>query len=259
MKRKLLITLLAAVATVFGALTFTACNVTGGTTDGDTDKTEPTTQYSQILQNVLTDSYYAEILDSPEKNSNRITPVYGPTPFKFLQQRGHDVAAYKSGALKAESIAYVKNDDTSTLYLSTRVKNVGNTNYYTNYILKYNLTKQEYSDLYMLHSEKYMQAGLFIQELDKQKTAVVESETNYTTTTYRNFENLFTYNTDFKNFVDYNQFDIIDFAKTGDWTHNITFALQPPPKTQIMLIKTTRKYLKLETEIFSGTTITNNI
>lgn len=110
-----------------------------------------------------------------------------PIPYKFLEKQGHDVSAIRNDKLKCDSVAYVNEDDKSRLYLSVKAESTDK-KYYTNYILSYPLTEQEYEDLYLLHMDKYIQAPLFIQELDNQKTARIESLVNVEIDTYERFE-----------------------------------------------------------------------
>ncbi len=157
-------------------------------TDNDSD--EPVTQYSGILNAVLNSDYYDGVLENyREQNKNRTTTLESPIPYTFLEREGYDIEKIKSGELSCETVAYIMDGDTTRLYISTQPESPAG--YYGNYILSYPLTQQEYEDLYMLHREEYIQAGLFIQELDAQKRATVESHIDVEKATYEGIENGF--------------------------------------------------------------------
>lgn len=83
------------------------------------------------------------------------------------------------------------NNDKSKLYLSVKAET--HEGYYDNYVLSYPLTEKEYDDLFMLHTNKYIQAGSFIQELDSQKQAKVESHVNVEVETLNSLGNRLAY------------------------------------------------------------------
>ncbi len=155
----------------------------------DPDGNASTGQYSEILQNVLKNQSYYDAISKTKDQFGRIWTSYQivqAIPYNFLAKQGHDVVAYKNDELDCESAAFIKGDDTNTLYVSVKAENeYAGGNYYTNYILSYPLTHQEYSELYMLHDERYVQAPLFIQELDNEKIAKVESQTNIDTESFK--------------------------------------------------------------------------
>lgn len=165
-----------------------------GTTPGGNGTTpgENNGKYSQILEDVINSDYYNEIIDNFGSDGN----LYGsnleaPIPYTFLEREGLDIDAIKNDELECESVAYIMNNDTSKLYLSTRAETAAG--YYTNYVLSYPLTEQEYDDLYMLHERKYIQSGFFIQELDAQKRATVESHVNVEKDTFSGLEHRIQY------------------------------------------------------------------
>ena len=235
MKKKLLIALFAITAAVCGAFGFAACgdktensgnagnteqggNQGGNHTDGNNNE-DKLSKYSQILQNVLTDSSYDGAIDNCTSSIGIIhyEPELYAAPYNFLEKQGHDIDSVKNGDLECKTSVYTKDNDTSKLYISVRVENKnGSKNYYTNYVLKYGLTKQEYNDLYMLYENNYVQAPLFIQELSKQKTATVESKVNITTSGYQKI-------------VDrYHNYDVLssDVFGTKDLEFDIVYANQ---------------------------------
>ena len=192
-KRFAILTISAALA---GVVALGACSLGGQTGGDDTDPDdpaidnndptlEPEEKYSQILNDVLESDYYAELTDMYEAAWNYpITKAHEAIPYAFLSREGFDIQAIKDEEIDCDSVAYIKNDDTSTLYLSTKVVTDGADPYYTCYTLSYPLTDKEYDDLVMLHQEKYIQAPYFIQELDNQKTAKVISKASITVEAY---------------------------------------------------------------------------
>ena len=192
-KRFAILTISAALA---GVVALGACSLCGQTGGDDTDPDdpaidnndptpEPEEKYSQILNDVLESDYYAELTDMYEAAWNYpITKAHEAIPYAFLSREGFDIQAIKDEEIDCDSVAYIKNDDTSTLYLSTKVVTDGADPYYTCYTLSYPLTDKEYDDLVMLHQEKYIQAPYFIQELDNQKTAKVISKASITVEAY---------------------------------------------------------------------------
>ena len=192
-KRFAILTISAALA---GVVALGACSLGGETGGDDTDPDDPATdnndptpepeeKYSQILNDVLESDYYAELTDMYEAAWNYpITKAHEAIPYAFLSREGFDIQAIKDEEIDCDSVAYIKNDDTSTLYLSTKVVTDGADPYYTCYTLSYPLTDKEYDDLVMLHQEKYIQAPYFIQELDNQKTAEVISKASITVEAY---------------------------------------------------------------------------
>ena len=176
-----------ATSVIVGAGSLTACNNTPSIDPNPTPSPtpEPTSEYSQILNDVLDSDYYADLTDSyRDAWSYPITKAHEAIPYAFLSREGYDIQAIKDEEIDCDSVAYIKNDDTNTLYLSTRVETNGADPYYTCYTLRYSLTDEEYDDLVMLHQGKYIQAPYFIQELDNQKTARVESKASITVEAY---------------------------------------------------------------------------
>ncbi len=189
------------VLAAFIAISMPACAVSdgnnGGSGDNTTDGTTPGdntsgSKYSQIFENVLNSDYYDKVIDDYVASGNKDADnSKSPIPYAFLEREGLDVDAIKDNQLECRSYAYTINNDTSRLYLSTAAET--SEGYYANYILSYSLTQQEYDDLYMLHEGNYIQAGLFVQELDAQKSAKVESHVNVEKETFSGLESRINY------------------------------------------------------------------
>lgn len=175
----------------FSIATMSACNNTP-TVDPGTSTVQPggnenLKQYSQILQTVLTDSYYTKLVDNYKQTSVTYfsDPLFYAAPYSFLESQGHDVAAIKNGELECKTSIYTENDNKNNINISVKVENShSKENYYTNYILSYTLSEKEYNDLYMLYNGNYAQIPLFIQELSKQKSAIVKSSVKVSKSSY---------------------------------------------------------------------------
>ena len=108
-------------------------------------------------------------------------------PYKFLREHGHNVEAYLNGTLNAFASSYIYDNDKNHIYVSVKAENVSNSqygNHYTNYVLKYPLTDQEYDEYTNFCKEGFLQGLLFIQELDNQKTPEIVNKINVSKTTY---------------------------------------------------------------------------
>lgn len=182
---KRITTLGLATAFAVSGVAFAACSDNNPSKNPNTDPNPTESEYSQILNDVLNSEYYNNLTDMYENDPTyQISKIHEAIPYTFLTREGFNTQAIKDERINCDSVAFVKDDDTNTLYLSTKVGTDGADPYYTCYTLKYTLTDQEYDDLVMLHKGKYIQAPYFIQELDNQKTATVESKASITVEAY---------------------------------------------------------------------------
>lgn len=203
MKLKRLVALFLSVVAVAGGVSaFTGCKPKDNPDDGngDTDKVtdgeegeKDSKEYCQILQTVLTGDYYKNLIDS-QQYLHFNSPKFNPAPFKFLEQQGHNMDSIKKGALMCDTYIYFVENNKNNLYMSVKTDNAAGD--VTNYVLKYNITNKEYDDLKMLYAGNYIQAPLFIQEMDNQKTPTIESCVSVTYNTYKMLLDYF--NTDSK-------------------------------------------------------------
>ena len=247
-KRFAILTISAALA---GVVALGACSLGSQTGGNDTDPDDPTIdnndptpepeeKYSQILNDVLESDYYAELTDMYEAAWNYpITKAHEAIPYAFLSREGFDIQAIKDEEIDCDSVAYIKNDDTSTLYLSTKVVTDGADPYYTCYTLSYPLTDKEYDDLAMLHQEKYIQAPYFIQELDNQKTAKVISKASITVEAYDGLLKSFIDNKNFSTRV-FGTDDFLNFS-INDNTFEVNLRTWPyrgnNTSTMVMIVR----------------------
>ncbi len=159
-------------------------------------------EFSQAMQNVLTDNNYLGLIAEAEKHSSlgaysKNNNAYMAIPYQFLTDEGFDVINISKNNLRARSELFTMGND---LYITLYAEKAASTNYFANYVLKYELTDQELSDLNRLYSSAspvsdatYVQAPFFIQELSKLKTPEVISEAYITPQAYEKV------NADFKN------------------------------------------------------------
>lgn len=167
---------------------------TDGTLDSGTQGDDGSSQnrYCDILTDIINDPYYDQVIaDFVTTSSIYAENAESPIPYAFLEREGYDVDAIKNDELSCESVAYIIGNDTSKLYLSVKAET--SEGYYGNYVLSYPLTEKEYEDFYMLHYNAYIEAAFFVQELDKQKSATVESHVNVDTETFTSLQNRVSY------------------------------------------------------------------
>ena len=106
-------------------------------------------------------------------------------PYGFYEDEGIDVAGVKNNDLSAGAHLYIKNDEPNNLYVSTDAETkTAESDYYSNYLLKYSLNDAELKDLKMLFEGDYIQANFFIQELSYTKIPSVISEFKIDVDTY---------------------------------------------------------------------------
>ena len=168
---------------------FIGCNNTNNNPGTTPPGQEQESQYSQLLQNVLTSNYYNTLIENAKNNSNVYNSGYmDPHPYAFLQQQGYDIDAIKNNQLECFTCSYILENEPNNLYINTRVENAGN--YYTNYLLKYQLSAKEISDYCLTHDEPtdattyYIQSVFMNDAISKAKTATIVSKTNIDKTAF---------------------------------------------------------------------------
>ena len=148
---------------------------------------------SEILKTILYSDYYNGLIrkaknSAANKNFDYETQnKYQAIPYGFLEDEGFDIDAIKEDRLKCETEVFLLDGE---LYLTCRVENKASTDYYTHFVIKYNLTEKELNDLNLLHKEYEegsnqvrsvcFQAPFFIQQLSLDKEATKLSENNIT-------------------------------------------------------------------------------
>lgn len=151
---------------------------------------EQTNGYSDLLNSLLEDSA-ANTLINRAREDGRIcsSAEFDPHPYAFLQKQGHNVSAIKNGELKCETQTFVKDSEPNNLYMLTYVENAASTPYYTEYLLKYELTEKEMYDYQMLHEDLYAQTFLINNAISKAKTPTIVSKANITVQAHNGIRN----------------------------------------------------------------------
>ena len=163
-------------------------NPGNGTTPGD----EQQSQYSQLIQYVLNTEYYNNLLASAEQlESLYDSPFFDPHPYGFFKDEGYDTALIKQGELSCGTRSYVLNSEPNNLYIATYVETKAATPYYTEYILKYKLTDQEFEDYDMLHEHPYLQSVFLNDVVSTLKTPTIVSKIRCTVETHNALRQMF--------------------------------------------------------------------
>lgn len=198
--------------------------------DGNTSTTPDYSKYSKIMQAVLTDSYYKELLGYAYNHASQYHDIIGPYPYSFLKNQGYDVEKIKNETfnLDIDANSYIYYDETDSLYMSLKVENASYSvhgNYYTNYVLKYKLSKQEYEEFKMLSEGGYLQAYFFIQELDNQRTPQVLSKTKWAVSSYKDMANTLRLNSNV-NTANYSSL-LVDLLSVDIENKNLVISIRP--------------------------------
>lgn len=188
--KKVVMSLVLALSATFLALTGCTTDTTDpgktpGTDPGTNPGTNPT-EYSQLLEDILDSEYYNRLSDDYFDNHVFGAEIDG-LPSGFLKNEGYDISTFSENQVEYHTISYVKNDDTNSLYVSTRIRNDGPDKYYSCYTLKYKISDQEYEDYYILNKGKYIQSSYFIQELSEQRNPEEVHSVKVTRDYYNNF------------------------------------------------------------------------
>ncbi len=241
----------------------------GGTQNPDYSK------YSQILQNVLTDQYYKNLIitdkfgskDYGNKNSYA-HQKFKAIPYGFLEDEGYDAEKIKDRGnnIHVDSNMYTIGND---LFIELTVETKASTNYYTQYIVKYNLTNQELKELNALfvnvRSDRHKdckvtnyQAPFFVQELSYHKNAELISKMNITHSALlavTDYFNRYDYNSSTNHVTYINRVAIDDYSNVTDHTFQTHKYVSDNDKTQKVKSKGILSTLTLQT----GGTCCSNI
>jgi len=174
-------------------------NSGGNSSGGNNNQTPDYSGFSQILQNVINDAYYANLIVDQQAWDGDLTnspayknAKYNAIPYGFLEDEGFDVNKIKNNQVISKSDMYSIGND---LYIELRVETKASKNYYTNYLLKYTLTNQEMSELKVLFKQigtgrkkTFTQAPMFVQEMSYLKTPEVVSKAHISVDSINAFE-----------------------------------------------------------------------
>lgn len=240
-------------------LTLTACNPKTENPNPNPGIEKPITEYSQILQTVLTDDYYDNLIKEHVDNhwffSNKIAAI----PYSFLEKKGLNIEAIKNENLKCITDAYIEENNSNSLIVSVKAETENSSNnFYSCFQLKYNLSDKEYKDLYMLHKGRYIQAPFFIQEISKQKQPIILSETKISVDTYDTLLEVFNTSQSYKPYFN-NKALSLDIVKITDANH-ITINVRNAPSLENMYSEN-NLIRKLEARVYDSShpNITNGI
>ncbi len=165
-----------------------SCGPNGGnqpqTTDPQTTEVDPsgtgtgqtTNNYSDLLNYVLNNSNYNNLIDSLKKNLiDYSSAQFDPNPYAFYESKNLDVKSIKNGTLKAYTKAYTVESEPNNLYMLTYCADSSN-KYYNEYVLRYTLTEKEMAEYKMMHEKKYIQAVFMNDAISATKSAEVLNE-----------------------------------------------------------------------------------
>ena len=255
--KKVVMSLILALSATFLALTGCTADTTDpgktpGTNPGTNPSTNPT-EYSQLLEDILESEYYNRLSDDYFNNR-----VFGAEvdrlPSGFLENEGYDISTFSENQVEYHTISYVKNDDTNSLYVSTRIRNDGPDKYYSCYTLKYKISDQEYEDYYMLNEGGYIQSSYFIQELSEQRNPEEVHSVKVTRDYYNNFYKALT-NADSYVLDLFNTKSVdIDFLNIdlSNETLDVVVRTSPNNKHDFIYDNASIRYLSLEPAIFDS-------
>ncbi len=141
-------------------------------------------EYSELLQNIMANKRYDELVDQIFINNKAIlqSGEVEPHPYAFLEDEGYDVEAIKKGNDLAYTMSYVLDEEPNNLYMYTRVLN---NDHYVNYLLKYELTDEEMDDYNLLHrpdgsAHFYLQSIFMNNEISKTRNPEIVGKTKIT-------------------------------------------------------------------------------
>ena len=108
----------------------------------------------------------------------------------FFEQQGHNIEEVKQNNLEFSSRLYIKDTEPNNLYIATNAETKSaQSDYFTNYLLKYTLSNDELKDFQMLFEGDYLQANFFVQQLSYDRTPTVVSKFKIEVDAYNNIVN----------------------------------------------------------------------
>ncbi len=184
-----------------GGNTTYVCDECGGNHKTQDHNKQTDVGYSVLMHSVLENAdYQALVADYAERSKDDLFYYYvknqnpnyfckfNSHPYAFLQKQGYDVEKIKSGELSCQTFTFVKKDEPTKLYMSTRVQSIGKTFVYEtpcfdNYLLSYNLSKQEMADYKKVHEQELIYANFMNDAISaqKQETILLKTKTHYST------------------------------------------------------------------------------
>lgn len=146
-------------------------------------------------------------------------------PLSFLQERGFDIEAIKTGEIICDTVTYIRDAEPDHLYVKTSVLV---DDIYSQYLLKYKLDKEEMNDYKYVHDKNYMQKSVALSLISEIKEEIVLKDVKVTKTAYEGImkgissnliypSSILIYNYSVEN----QTFDIMIFSKYGPKTNSI--------------------------------------
>ena len=247
-----------------GPSTSYVCDDCGGNhrTEDHTKQTE--VGYSVLLHSVEEDPYYQSIVDQvnktrdPESNGLKRKNCYllNQHPYGFLQDQGYDVEAIKNGQLSCQTFSFVRADQPNKLYMVTRVLTEDNGWYnYVNYMISYDLTKQEMADYKGTYAQQYIYANFLNDAISKQKKATIHMQTvSRKTPTLKLFDYAKKTGTlnEYKPFKDVGEVVYVSCEEGGPGENSVTIIGFTPTQAHYVTLEDGRYASFTTTGIFDG-------
>lgn len=158
--------------------------------NSNTNQQPDFSQYSELLQHVLTDEYYVDVMQKMDAGIFKFGEGYfAPVPYSFLEDEGYDVEQLKQNNLAFGSSFKYSQKEPNNLYMQFNVKTEGATPYYTQYLVRYTLTDKEMEDYAMIYYEHCYQAPLLTQAISDFKTPEILGKTKLSVEAYESLMN----------------------------------------------------------------------
>ncbi|MBQ7761144.1 MAG: hypothetical protein IJ400_03705 [Clostridia bacterium] len=161
----------------------------GTDTSGGNLTEDKLSKYSPLVQEMLTEEYYTNLLVRAQQDPSLYSsPYFDPHPYTFLEEQGHDIEKVKAGEYECRTQSFIKKDEDekNNLYIATYIENAGG--YYTEYMLKYSLTDEEMENYNYFHRGKYFQAVFLNDWISANKSCTIVSKVNVDIETHKGLE-----------------------------------------------------------------------
>lgn len=167
----------------------TVCSECGGNHKTEDHGKQKEAGYSVLLHSVIEDPYYQSIVNQANENRKSNTDpidkykyLLNQHPYGFLAEQGYDVEGIKNGEISCQTFSYVRADQPNRLYMVTRVSTDQDINsikakYYDNYLISYDLSKEEMADYKGTYAQQYIYANFLNDAISKQKKVTVHMST----------------------------------------------------------------------------------
>ncbi len=167
----------------------TVCSECGGNHKTEDHGKQTEAGYSVLLHSIVEDPYYQSIVKLAKENVkpnndpiDKYQYLLNQHPYGFLEKQGYDVEGIKNGEISCQTFSYVRADQPNRLYMVTRVSTDQNINsikakYYDNYLISYDLSKEEMADYKGTYAQQYIYANFLNDAISKQKKVTVHMST----------------------------------------------------------------------------------